>query len=74
MLINEEREENLRKSFLVQETTSSLVSMRVETRDSPLGRNDLFPRSSSRSRVQQGRHICRPRPCAAPQPGDCAQA
>jgi hypothetical protein len=34
----------LRKPFLVEGTTSTLDPMRVETRESPMGRNDRFPR------------------------------
>jgi hypothetical protein len=65
MLINEEREGKLKKSFLLQGTTSSLVPTHIETIEFPLGRNDLFPRLTSTSGVLQ--LYLRPRSsCAQP--------
>jgi hypothetical protein len=49
MLINET--EKLRKQFLVQGTTSTLDLMRVKTGESPMGRNNRFPRLCFRSGV-----------------------
>jgi hypothetical protein len=47
--INEEREGKTKKSFLLWETTSTQAPTRQETGEFALGRNDLFPRSSSGS-------------------------
>jgi hypothetical protein len=52
-LINEGRDEKLRKLFLLQGTMSSLVPKRVETIEIPLGRNDRLLKLTSGSGVLQ---------------------
>jgi hypothetical protein len=58
----------MRKSFLVEETTSFLDSTRVEMRKSLLGRNELFPRCYYRFGVPDCSHEdpCRPNLHASP--------